>query len=265
MKEVDLTPDVDPKSAECIKKEQEIRVLRKLKHRNIVQYYGSEIMEDVFAYIWNTAYCIRAGLRHSNSSINTQDIKEQLPDASGVLLADFGLAKHVLSSCATDLSLKGSPHWMAPEVLQAVLSKDNPELALAVDIWSSGLREHSTVAGFSEDSSVMKLRDTLQSPKNSTNHKKEQKSLFPGTSARHGKSPCSSETCQQTHPETSEYGAASHHFHVLYLKLFLHFLNGSELELTASPQAAPSSFRLGPESRSPYRIIERVPNLCIRS
>lgn len=44
MKEVDLTPD-DPKSAECIKQlEQEIRVLRQLKHQNIVQYYGSEIV-----------------------------------------------------------------------------------------------------------------------------------------------------------------------------------------------------------------------------
>lgn len=44
MKEVELYPD-DPKSAECIKQlEQEINVLSKLKHPNIVQYYGSEIV-----------------------------------------------------------------------------------------------------------------------------------------------------------------------------------------------------------------------------
>ncbi|MCD7469125.1 hypothetical protein HAX54_007942 [Datura stramonium] len=369
MKEVDLTPD-DPKSAECIKQlEQEIRVLRKLKHRNIVQYYGSEIMEDRFciyleyvhpgsinkyvrehcgamteSIVRNFTRHIVSGLAylHSTKTIH-RDIKgaNLLVDASGVVkLADFGLAKH-LSSCATDLSLKGSPHWMAPEVLQAVLSKDaNPELALAVDIWSLGctviemftgqppwgelswvqamfgvlnksppipqklssegkdflqccfqrkpadrpsammLLEHAflrntsspehsiTVAGFSEDSSVMKLRDTLQSPKNSTNHKKEQKSLFPGTSARHGKSPCSSETCQQTHPETSEYGAASHHSPCSILEAFpcISSMDLNSSSRAASPSSVPSSFRLGPESRSPYRIIgKEVPNLCIRS
>ncbi|KAG0467135.1 hypothetical protein HPP92_018715 [Vanilla planifolia] len=37
-------PD-DPKSAECLKQlEQEIKVLSKLKHPNIVQYYGSELV-----------------------------------------------------------------------------------------------------------------------------------------------------------------------------------------------------------------------------
>ncbi|KAJ8538039.1 hypothetical protein K7X08_014579 [Anisodus acutangulus] len=167
MKEVDLTPD-DPKSAECIKQlEQEIRVLRQLKHRNIVQYYGSEIMEDRFciyleyvhpgsinkyvrehcvamteSIVRNFTRHIVSGLAylHSTKTIH-RDIKgaNLLVDASGVVkLADFGLAKH-LSSCATNLSLKGSPHWMAPEVMQAVLRKDaNPELALAVDIWSLG-------------------------------------------------------------------------------------------------------------------------------
>ncbi|KAI8015972.1 Mitogen-activated protein kinase kinase kinase 5 [Camellia lanceoleosa] len=45
----------------------------------------------------------------------------------------------VYSRCTIDLSLKGSPHWMAPEVLQAVMRKDsNPQLAYAVDIWSLG-------------------------------------------------------------------------------------------------------------------------------
>ncbi|KAG0467166.1 hypothetical protein HPP92_018746 [Vanilla planifolia] len=48
MKEVNIIPD-DPKSAECLKQlEQEIKVLSKLKHPNIVQYYGSELTEDRF-------------------------------------------------------------------------------------------------------------------------------------------------------------------------------------------------------------------------
>ncbi|GER42618.1 mitogen-activated protein kinase kinase kinase 5 [Striga asiatica] len=38
-----------------------------------------------------------------------------------------------------DLSLKGTPHWLAPEVLHAMMRKDaNPELAYGVDIWSVG-------------------------------------------------------------------------------------------------------------------------------
>ncbi|CAN4095397.1 unnamed protein product [Withania somnifera] len=167
MKEVDLHPD-DPKSAECIKQlEQEIRVLRQLKHPNIVQYYGSEIMEDRFciyleyvhpgsinkfvrdhggamteSIVRNFTRHIVSGLAylHSTKTIH-RDIKgaNLLVDASGIVkLADFGLAKH-LSGHATELSLKGSPHWMAPEVMQAMLRKDaNPELACAIDIWSLG-------------------------------------------------------------------------------------------------------------------------------
>ncbi|KAJ8561351.1 hypothetical protein K7X08_027541 [Anisodus acutangulus] len=167
MKEVDLNPD-DPKSAECIKQlEQEIRVLRQLKHQNIVQYYSSEIMEDSFciyleyvhpgsinkyvrdhggamteSIVRNFTRHIVSGLAylHSTKMIH-RDIKgaNLLVDASGIVkLADFGLAK-LLSGYATNLSLKGSPHWMAPEVMQAMLRKDsNPELACAIDIWSLG-------------------------------------------------------------------------------------------------------------------------------
>ncbi|XP_055834409.1 mitogen-activated protein kinase kinase kinase 5-like isoform X3 [Solanum dulcamara] len=349
MKEVDLTPD-DPKSVECIKQlEQEIRVLRQLKHQNIVQYYGSEIMEDRFciyleyvhpgsinkyvrehcgamteSIVRNFTRHIVSGLAylHSTKTIH-RDIKgaNLLVDASGVVkLADFGLAKHVM---------------------QAVLRKDaNPELALAVDIWSLGctviemftgqppwgelswvqamfgvlnksppipeklssegkdflqccfrrkpadrpsamtLLEHAflrntsspehsiNVAGCSEDSSGMKLHDILQSAKNPINHKKEQKLLLPGTSARHAKSPCSSETCRQTQPETCEYRAASHHSPRSALEV-LPCISSMELNSSsraASPSSVPSSFRLEPENRSPYRIIgKEIPNLCIRS
>lgn len=167
MKEVDLIPD-DSKSAECIKQlEQEIQVLQQLKHPNIVEYYGSEIVDDRFCiyleivhpgsinkYVQEhcgamTESVVRNFTRHILSgleylhSMNTihRDIKgaNLLVDASGVVkLADFGLAKH-LSGYVTDLSLKGSPHWMAPELLQAVMRKDsNPEDAFAVDIWSLG-------------------------------------------------------------------------------------------------------------------------------
>lgn len=167
LKEVDLIPD-DPRCAECIKQlEQEIRVLRQLKHPNIVQYYGSEIIEDRFCIYLEFIYpgsinkyardhcgavteCvvrnftrhILSGLAylHSKKTIH-RDIKgaNLLVNASGVVkLADFGLAKH-LSEGFVNLSLKGTPQWMAPEVLQAVLRKNStPDHACAVDIWSLG-------------------------------------------------------------------------------------------------------------------------------
>ncbi|GLT47027.1 hypothetical protein SLA2020_207490 [Shorea laevis] len=168
MKEVDIIPD-DPKSLECIKQlEQEIKVLQHLEHPNIVQYYGSEIVDDHF-YIYlelvhpgslnkyirehcggitesivrNFTRHILSGLAylHSKKTIH-RDIKgaNLLVNASGVVkLADFGTAKH-LTGLSYELSLKGSPYWMAPEVIKAVMQhKDaNPNLALAVDIWSLG-------------------------------------------------------------------------------------------------------------------------------
>jgi serine/threonine protein kinase len=166
MKEVELLPD-DPKSTECIKQlQQEIKVLSQLKHPNIVQYYGSEIVDARF-YIYleyvhpgsinkyvrehcgaitesvvrNFTRHILSGLAylHSTKTIH-RDIKgaNLLVDSSGIVkLADFGMAKHITGQA--DLSLRGSPYWMAPELMQAVMQRDSSsDLALAVDIWSLG-------------------------------------------------------------------------------------------------------------------------------
>ncbi|KAL8250658.1 hypothetical protein R6Q59_034351 [Mikania micrantha] len=176
LKEVDIIPD-DPKSSECMRQlEQEIRVLRNLEHPNIVQYLGSEMVENRFciyleyvhpgplnkyvrehcgaiteSVVRNFTRHILLGLAylHSKKTVH-RDIKgaNLLVDASGVVkLADFGLAKH-LSAHVTDLSLKGSPHWMAPEVFQAVLRKDaNPEHTYTMDIWSLGCTVIEMVTG----------------------------------------------------------------------------------------------------------------------
>ncbi|KAF9668607.1 hypothetical protein SADUNF_Sadunf14G0021200 [Salix dunnii] len=176
MKEVDIIPG-DPKSAESVKQlEQEIRVLCDLKHPNIVQYYGYEIVDEHF-YIYleyinpgsinkyvqehcghlpesivrNFTRHILNGLAylHSKKTVH-RDIKgaNLLVDASGVVkLTDFGTAKH-LTGLSYELSLKGSPHWMAPEVIKAVMMKSgNPELALAVDTWSLGCTIIEMVTG----------------------------------------------------------------------------------------------------------------------
>ncbi|XP_042062125.1 mitogen-activated protein kinase kinase kinase 5-like isoform X1 [Salvia splendens] len=164
MKEVEILPE-DVKSQESIRQlEQEIKVLSKLKHPNIVQYYGSEIVGDKF-YIYleyvhpgsinkfiydhsaaitesvvrNFTRHILCGLAylHSTKTIH-RDIKgaNLLVDAHGVVkLADFGMAKHINGE-AVNLSLKGSPYWLAPELLQCVVPSS--DIGLAIDIWSLG-------------------------------------------------------------------------------------------------------------------------------
>ncbi|ESW08646.1 hypothetical protein PHAVU_009G062400 [Phaseolus vulgaris] len=167
MKEVEMFPD-DPKSADCIKQlEQEIRILRQLHHPNIVQYYGSELDGDrLYIYmeyvhpgsldrfmhehcgamtesvIRNFTRHILSGLAylHSTKTIH-RDIKgaNLLVDASGMVkLADFGVSK-ILTEKSYELSLKGSPYWMAPELMKAAIKKESsPDVALAIDIWSLG-------------------------------------------------------------------------------------------------------------------------------
>ncbi|XP_024372510.1 mitogen-activated protein kinase kinase kinase 3-like [Physcomitrium patens] len=73
---------------------------------------------------------------HSKNTVH-RDIKcaNILVDSDGqVKLADFGLAKQMKDSLAT--SVKGSPYYMAPEILSPGPNK--PPSGLAVDIWSLG-------------------------------------------------------------------------------------------------------------------------------
>uniref|UniRef100_A0A2P2MV66 mitogen-activated protein kinase kinase kinase n=1 Tax=Rhizophora mucronata TaxID=61149 RepID=A0A2P2MV66_RHIMU len=160
MKEVTLFSD-DAKSKESAKQlMQEITLLRSLRHPNIVQYYGSEQVGDrLYIYleyvsggsiykllqeygqlgelaIRSYTQQILSGLAylHSKNTVH-RDIKGAniLVDPNGrVKLADFGMAKHITGqSCP--LSFRGSPYWMAPEVI-----KNSSGYNLAVDIWSLG-------------------------------------------------------------------------------------------------------------------------------
>ncbi|KAM7504779.1 hypothetical protein LguiB_003683 [Lonicera macranthoides] len=160
MKEVTLCAD-DAKSKESAKQlGQEIVLLSRLRHPNIVQYYGSETVDDkLYIYleyvsggsiykllqeygqfgelaIRSYTHQILSGLAylHAKRTLH-RDIKGAniLVDPNGrVKLADFGMAKHITGQ-ACPLSFKGSPYWMAPEVI-----KNTNGCHLAVDIWSLG-------------------------------------------------------------------------------------------------------------------------------
>ncbi|KAA8533707.1 hypothetical protein F0562_031224 [Nyssa sinensis] len=160
MKVVTLFSD-DAKSKESAKQlGQEIALLSRLRHPNIVQYFGSEIVGDeLYIYleyvsggsiykllqeygqfgesvIRSYTQQILSGLAylHAKNTVH-RDIKGAniLVDPNGrIKLADFGMAKHITGqSCP--LSFKGSPYWMAPEVIQ-----NSNGCNFTVDIWSLG-------------------------------------------------------------------------------------------------------------------------------
>ncbi|XP_058764982.1 mitogen-activated protein kinase kinase kinase 3-like [Vicia villosa] len=160
IKEVRAVCD-DPTSKECLKQlNQEITLLSQLSHPNIVQYYGSDLGEETLSVyleyvsggsihkllqeygsfkepvIQNYTRQIVSGLSylHGRNTVH-RDIKGAniLVDPNGeIKLADFGMAKHINSSSSM-LSFKGSPHWMAPEVVM-----NTNGYSLPVDIWSLG-------------------------------------------------------------------------------------------------------------------------------
>ncbi|KAI4345087.1 hypothetical protein L6164_012251 [Bauhinia variegata] len=160
IKEVKVVSD-DQTSKECLKQlNQEINLLNQLSHQNIVRYYGSELGEETLSVyleyvsggsihkllqeygpfnepvIQNYTRQIVSGLAylHERNTVH-RDIKGAniLVDPNGeIKLADFGMAKHINSSTSM-LSFKGSPYWMAPEVVM-----NTNGYSLPVDIWSLG-------------------------------------------------------------------------------------------------------------------------------
>ncbi|KAL0917753.1 hypothetical protein M5K25_012839 [Dendrobium thyrsiflorum] len=160
IKEVAVISD-DSHSKESLKQlNQEINLLSQLSHANIVQYYGSELVDDTLSVyleyvsggsvykllqeygsfgepvIKNYTAQILYGLAylHGRNTVH-RDIKGAniLVDPNGeVKLADFGMAKHI-SSYTSIRSFKGSPYWMAPEVIM-----NGNGYNLSVDIWSLG-------------------------------------------------------------------------------------------------------------------------------
>ncbi|XP_044470196.1 mitogen-activated protein kinase kinase kinase 3 isoform X2 [Mangifera indica] len=160
IKEVRVVSD-DQSSKESLKQlNQEINLLSQLSHPNIVRYYGSELAEETLSVyleyvsggsiykllqeygpfkepvIQTYTRQILSGLAylHARNTVH-RDIKGAniLVDPHGeIKLADFGMAKHI-TACSSMLSFKGSPYWMAPEVVM-----NTNGYSLTVDIWSLG-------------------------------------------------------------------------------------------------------------------------------
>lgn len=159
IKEVSLLDQGEAGRQSIYQLEQEISLLRRFEHENIVRYYGTD-KDDSKLYIFLelvtkgsllslyqkynlrdsqvSAYTrqILHGLKYLHDwNVVHRDIKcaNILVDASGsVKLADFGLAK---ATRLNDVkSCKGTALWMAPEVV----NRRNKGYGVAADIWSLG-------------------------------------------------------------------------------------------------------------------------------
>ncbi|KAF5442461.1 hypothetical protein F2P56_035115 [Juglans regia] len=158
VKEVSLLDQGSQGNESVSQLEQEIALLSQFEHENIVQYYGTakdesklyiflELVKGSLLKLYES-YSLRDsqvspytrqilhGLKYLHDrNVVHRDIKcaNILVDASGsVKLADFGLAKATKFNDL--LSCKGTPFWMAPEVV----NRRNQGYGLPADIWSLG-------------------------------------------------------------------------------------------------------------------------------
>ena len=160
IREVKVIAD-DSELKECLRKlNQEMCILNQLSHPNIVQYYGSELSSETFslylefvnggsihkllreygpfeeAVLRNYTAQILSGLAYLHRrNIVHRDIKGSniFVNRNGdIRLADFSMTNHI-SEATSIKSFKGSPYWMAPEVIM----NTNGD-SLSVDIWSLG-------------------------------------------------------------------------------------------------------------------------------
>ncbi|KAL5215986.1 hypothetical protein ABZP36_007387 [Zizania latifolia] len=166
IKEVQVILD-DPHSKERLKQlNQEIDMLRQLSHPNIVQYYGSEMIDDALSIylefvsggsihkllreygpfkepvIRNYTGQILCGLAylHGRNTVH-RDIKGAniLVSPNGeVKLADFGMAKHVWSFSFPSSLLHIYMFLNSPNVGNMQVIMNSKGYNLPVDIWSLG-------------------------------------------------------------------------------------------------------------------------------
>ncbi|KAG6501714.1 mitogen-activated protein kinase kinase kinase 1-like [Zingiber officinale] len=158
VKEVSLLDQGNDAKQRIFQMEQEIALLSRFTHQNLIQFYGTDkdgsklfIFLELATQGSLVSIYQKYHLHHSQVSAYTQQILEGLNylhnqdvvhrdikcanilvDASGsVKLADFGLAKEI-SKFNWAKSCKGTVYWMAPEVV-----KTKP-YGPSADIWSLG-------------------------------------------------------------------------------------------------------------------------------
>ena len=138
----------------------EVVIMRDYKHKNIVEMYGSYLVDDelwvVMEYLAGGALTdivtktrmdenqigtvcksvLRAlAFLHANGVIH-RDIKSDsilLSNDGRVKLTDFGFVAQVSADLQKRKSLVGTPYWMAPEVISRL------PYGTEVDIWSLGI------------------------------------------------------------------------------------------------------------------------------
>ncbi|KAJ4905442.1 Mitogen-activated protein kinase kinase kinase 1 [Raphanus sativus] len=137
VKEVSLFEQGSDQAQECIQQlEEEIALLSQLQHQNIVRYHGTDKIPDSAVSMYTRQILDGLNYLHGEGFIH-RDIKcaNILVDATGaVKLADFGLMAKV-SKSDDIMSSKGTPFWMAPEVINP---KHTDGYGNSADIWSLG-------------------------------------------------------------------------------------------------------------------------------
>ncbi|PON97482.1 GPCR kinase [Trema orientale] len=114
---------------------QEIEILRKLKHENIIEMLDSFESPQEFCVVTEFAQVRALHYLHSNRIIH-RDMKPQnilIGAGSVIKLCDFGFARAMSTNTVVLRSIKGTPLYMAPELV-----REQPYNHTA-DLWSLGV------------------------------------------------------------------------------------------------------------------------------